>query len=315
MQHSVHNRATIRVADRTDVSCRLTADEVNLDRFHNRIGKVCALVAATLIVPALAYAQGNPIAKLEAQVDALQNTVTALQTQVNTLQTQLSTVQSNNALALGPFVSVDPNSENGVAGPNIKFTGANIHILSGSGTTDDNLLNGGSLTGLGNLIIGYDEVYVAFPRGTTGRGGSHNLVVGRFHNFTSVGGLIGGETNTINAAWASITGGNHNLVSQDLGSVSGGQDHTVSGFRASVSGGFSNTASGDGSSVSGGNGNTASGPFSSVSGGTQNTASGAYTSVTGGVNNTAFGLSSIVIGGTNITDNNNNSIAPHPPFP
>jgi hypothetical protein len=46
MQHAVHNRATIRVADRTDVSGRVTADEVNLDRFHNRLGKVCGLVAA-----------------------------------------------------------------------------------------------------------------------------------------------------------------------------------------------------------------------------------------------------------------------------
>jgi len=49
MQRAVHNRATIRVANRTDVSGRATADEVNLDRFHNRIRKVCALVAATLI--------------------------------------------------------------------------------------------------------------------------------------------------------------------------------------------------------------------------------------------------------------------------
>src|SRR6516164_5538525 len=46
MQHAVQNRATIRVADRTDVSGRATADEVNLDRFHNLIRKVCALVAA-----------------------------------------------------------------------------------------------------------------------------------------------------------------------------------------------------------------------------------------------------------------------------
>jgi plastocyanin len=49
MQHAVHNRATIRVADRTDVSGRATADEVNLDRFHSRIRKVRALGAATLI--------------------------------------------------------------------------------------------------------------------------------------------------------------------------------------------------------------------------------------------------------------------------
>jgi len=72
MQHAVHNRATIRVADRTDVSGRVTADEVNLDRFHNRIRKVCAFVAArskvylsaatmiliaTLVVPASAQKQ------------------------------------------------------------------------------------------------------------------------------------------------------------------------------------------------------------------------------------------------------------------
>ena len=69
MKHAVQNRATICVADRTDVSGRVTADEVNLDRFHKRIHKVCALVAArskvylsattmilivTLVVPATA---------------------------------------------------------------------------------------------------------------------------------------------------------------------------------------------------------------------------------------------------------------------
>jgi hypothetical protein len=46
MQHAKHNRATIRVADRTEVSGRVTADEVNLDRFDNHIRKVCALMAA-----------------------------------------------------------------------------------------------------------------------------------------------------------------------------------------------------------------------------------------------------------------------------
>ena len=48
MQRAVHNHATMRVADTTDVSGSVTADEVNLDRIHNRIRKVCAFVAATL---------------------------------------------------------------------------------------------------------------------------------------------------------------------------------------------------------------------------------------------------------------------------
>ena len=47
-------------------------------------------------------------------------------------------------LLLNNYVSMDPNPENEVAGPNITFTGANIHIVSGSGATDD-----GTLAGLG----------------------------------------------------------------------------------------------------------------------------------------------------------------------
>jgi plastocyanin len=55
MLRAMLNCATMRVADRTDVSGRVTADEVNLDRFHNRIRKVCALVAATLIPSSLRW--------------------------------------------------------------------------------------------------------------------------------------------------------------------------------------------------------------------------------------------------------------------
>ena len=46
MQYAVHNCATVRVADRTGLSRRVTGDEVNLDRFHSSIRKVYALVAA-----------------------------------------------------------------------------------------------------------------------------------------------------------------------------------------------------------------------------------------------------------------------------
>jgi hypothetical protein len=55
----VHNRATTRVADRTDVSGRATADEVNFDRFHNRVRKVRALVAATFIPSSLRLWDGT----------------------------------------------------------------------------------------------------------------------------------------------------------------------------------------------------------------------------------------------------------------
>jgi len=43
---------------------------------HNRISKVCVLVAGTLILPALACAQENsPIAAPQTQIDSLQTTV------------------------------------------------------------------------------------------------------------------------------------------------------------------------------------------------------------------------------------------------
>jgi plastocyanin len=55
MQRSVLNRAAIEAADTTEVSGRVTADEVNLDQFQNRIRKVCALIAATLIPSSLRW--------------------------------------------------------------------------------------------------------------------------------------------------------------------------------------------------------------------------------------------------------------------
>jgi hypothetical protein len=47
MQHAVLNRATVRVANTTDVSGRVTADNVNLERIHYSFRKVCTLVASS----------------------------------------------------------------------------------------------------------------------------------------------------------------------------------------------------------------------------------------------------------------------------
>ena len=283
MQHAIHNRATIRVADRMNVD-GIAADQVHLDRFHNRIRTACALVAATLTLPALACAQnGNPaITALQAEVTALQTTVTALQNQVNTLQTQLTAAQP--VLALAPFVSVDPNPANGVIGPNIKFTGANIHILSGSGATSDN----GNPTGLGNLIIGYDDdkKFGVSILGPGDRGGSHNLVIGDHNRFTM-------------AAFGGLVAGNFNAISNS----------------ETVCFGNSNSASGLASTVIGDGGNTASATQSVVCGGIGNTAGNTYAVVTGGAQNTANGDASVIIGGEMLTTSNFNQILPQPPFP
>jgi len=252
---------------------------------------------------AFAHAQSNSPqwVALSAEVASLQKTVLTLQGEVNALSQELAKIQANNVQALDPFVSVDPNSEVGVSGPNIIFSGANIHILSGSGATDD----GGKSLGLGNLIIGYDEDPSSLhrdPLNPGDRGGSHNLVIGRGHRFTQAafGGFVAGEINTISNPGSSVSGGASNTASGPVSSVGGGRSNTASGPVSSVSGGGGNTASSFQSSVSGGVGNTASGDSSSVLGGRENTASGEISSVLGGRANTA---------------GRGDSIAPQPPFP
>jgi FtsZ-binding cell division protein ZapB len=376
--------STIEMANTTNMSGRATANGMNREkrtgkgRGRERIP--CSTVLGSLILaglfvplaplPGRAAAGGLPseieslrstVSALQGQVSALQNDNTTLQNEItnlrtsnttlqnqinslqtasSTLQSQLAAVQSNHALALGPFVSVDPNPEIGVAGPNIIFSGANIHIISGLGSTNDN----GNPSGLGNLIIGYDEdpALVNFPLATGDRGGSHNLVIGRWNRFTqsAFGGLVAGELNTIrseatsvsgglsniasgfdasvsggqsniaNGGQSSISGGQSNIASGGQSSVSAGLSNTASGGQSSVSGGQSNTASGGQSSVSAGLGNTAGGGQSSVSGGQTNTASGGQSGVSGGVANTAGGIATVVIGGQNVTDNKDVAIAP-----
>ena len=281
MRSAVLNRATKRVADTTEVSGRVTAQSVKHGLFAKKqsgLLRICALtiLGCAVLVGVLAF-----LAPTHAQAQGIQEAirhprkpppptiprrVAILEAEVATLRAQLAAVQSNNALKLGAFVTVEPDPENGVIGPNITFRGANIHIVSGLGATDDN----GIRSGLGNLIIGYDELLTGQ---VANRGGSNNLVVGRYHAFTSsaFGGLVAGEENTISFEGASVSGGFIN---------------TASGRNSSVSGGGGNTASGDSSSVSGGVGNAASGPGSSVSGGEVNVASGDFASVLGGAANT-----------------------------
>ncbi len=267
----------------------------------------------------------SEIATLKSKVAVLEATLSALQGQISSVQAELALVRSNPALTLGPFVTVDFNERVGVAGPHIIFKGVNIHVVSGSGFTDET----DQPTGLGNLIIGYDEP----PGGLTGpeRGGSHNLVVGRYNRFTQTafGGLVAGQLNTISNKGTSVTGGANNTASGLFATVSGGQSNIASGGQASVSGGVNNMASGSGASVSGGESNVgdgsgasvsggmsnaASGSQASVSGGDGNVASGPQSSISGGVGNAATGSVSAVIGGQNITDNVDGAIRPQPPF-
>jgi hypothetical protein len=205
-------------------------------------------------------------------ISALQATVSSLQSQVQALQAQVQALQSamQTAQALAQYVHVQTGAVNGLAGPHVIFEGANVHIRSGSGATNDN----GVPTGLGNLVIGYNEPLV-FPNPGY-RGGAHNLVVGREHTYTSTGGVVGGYRNYVGAEAATVTGGTGNVVFGQYAVVGGGESNEVDGYAASITGGTANLADGPHATVSGGSQNTASGESSAVSGGRSHFALGPY---------------------------------------
>jgi hypothetical protein len=122
----------------------------------------------------------------------------------------------------------------------VRVTGANLHVENGLHATS-------TKNSLGNVIIGYNEPH---PAGE--KTGSHTLVVGSHHSYSSWGGLVAGRANYVDAEYASVLGGEWNAALGLGATVCGGTLNQASGYVSSAGGGFDNRASGPHSSVSGG---------------------------------------------------------------
>ncbi len=234
------------------------------------------LVIVALVLGSSLLAQPNTA---RAQKDGALN---VLQQQIDQLRAHMIKVESDNA-ALKAKLACQT-----IVGHEVYFTGCNVNIRSGTGATD------GPVNGLGNLVVGYNEPYPP----DTAHTGSHNIVVGIGHEYTSYAGLVAGYDNEISGPFASVTGGVRNLATGTGSSISGGLHNGARGDYSSVSGGALNQAKGWASSVIGGQFNTAEGATSSISGGDHNRVEGDSSSITGGVGNTASGSDSSVSGGT-----------------
>ena len=135
-------------------------------------------------------------------------------------------------------------------GDTLVLEGMNLQIINGLGSTDGDQGSGPQVNGLGNLIVGYDE-----NSGSDNKSGSHNLVVGPRHYYSSYGGLLGGANNVVIGAYSSVSGGEGNTASGFSSHISGGSHNNVSGHRSNILGGRNNDVSHQYSIVLGGNGN------------------------------------------------------------
>jgi hypothetical protein len=158
-------------------------------------------------------------------------------------------------------------------GHTLLMSGLNLQLVNGMGQTE-------TLNGLGNLILGYNV-----DNGDT-RTGSHDLVIGDAHTYTSVSGIVSGLNDTLSGRYA-FAAGKDNTVSRDGAFVGGGAFNTASADHAFVGGGEFNIARGGDAFVGGGEFNTARGVFGFVGGGAANTARGGGAFVGGGANKTA----------------------------
>ena len=239
--------------------------------------------------------RGETLATLATQGDleALQAKVEPLEAKVAALEAKVATLESDNTALTQTVaglqdklskVSYDATGVNGK--PTLTIAGANLQIVNGLRTTN-------TVNGLGNLFVGYDEF------GGT-QTGSHNLVVGARHTFTSYGGIAGGSSNTLSGP-ASVVFGASNTASGPSSAVTGGSSNVASGAVSWIAGAQNSEATAQNASVSGGANNTASQTFASISGGVNNVASGSGSSISGGASNDATGRLSSILGGRDIT--------------
>jgi hypothetical protein len=187
---------------------------------RNMVSQLQAELLALKALMATTSTTSNPnVTQLQAALKAAQDEITLLKGRMASAETRLTAEEQKPASTSGGvpglenYVSINTDVMNGVRGPHIVIRGVNVHVLSGSGATVDN-------TGLGNLIVGYNE-------STTGatRGGSHNLVGGTMNSFSSSGGLVFGTYNRISGQYSSILGGAQSTASGMYSTVYGGQQN------------------------------------------------------------------------------------------
>jgi hypothetical protein len=270
-----------------------------------------AIACSIACTPSRAQDANAAIAALSAQVRALSDQVRQVSALAASQGVQLAEVRKSNATLQARLSCVTSSTPT-----DFIFTGCNVHILNGAGSTS-------TMNSLGNLIIGYNKNEVST------RSGSHNIIVGDLHEYTSYGGVVTGTENTISSPNATIMssvdssttgtggaaiigadrgmtqgnaillGGSQNFASANahFGVAIGGTQNQVLGSDAVVMAGTLNVANGTSSIACGGSENSTSGNGSITCGGTGNKSTGSAAVALGGHHVSASGDSSVITGG------------------
>ena len=182
-------------------------------------------------IPGSLEALQTEVNNLKASEVSLLSQLNAANAQLLLLGARLSAVETNagggsanQGLAeLANYIKVEKGVLNGVKGPHVIFTGVNLHLHSGRNATND----GGALSGLGNLIVGYNEAQsnpVVYDEAGCDRSltGSHNIVTGDGNLFTSYGGLVVGSNHCVTSPNTSILAGDTNEAHGPNSAILGG---------------------------------------------------------------------------------------------
>ena len=218
---------------------------------YNPDGNADALIGVTDLQDMLSV-YGGAFSPSEIQIDGvgLGEVLTQLLTTQAEMQASILALEAENLAQAELITELQNSSGGGIEGlenylsvdelnNTVLISGANLQVVSGEGITD------GPTNGTGNIIIGYDE------NTFDDKSGSHNLVVGQGHTYSSYGGIVVGHNNSITGEFSSVSGGNFNSASGLASSVVAGSGNTAFGDYSSVSGGGFNSASGSNSSVLG----------------------------------------------------------------
>lgn len=157
----------------------------------------------------------NPIAQLQAMVDELTVRVADLETNRQTIEqlhVRVEALEAENTTLQARLACISTASNSW----DLFLDGCNVHVRDGTGGSD-------STSGLGNLLIGYDE-------GIGGKTGTHNLVVGPNHQYTSWGGVVFGRDNRTTAPSASALGGSGITVNHEGSWGAGAVADNATGF-------------------------------------------------------------------------------------